>query len=330
MIYITGGAGFIGSNLVYALNEAGYPHKHIVLIDRLNKGKWQNLANANFSEIINPDDFDHSALKSNNRFFNRSDDIVIHLGGSSSTTDLDEQKLWDNNVQFSKRLIEKVVQDGSHVIYASSAATYGNTCKFNDGFLSDCRPCNAYAWSKHMLDLWVAQKGYFKSCTALKFFHVYGPNEAHKFGGVGRVGCSVVAALTESGRKSGQFSLFLSPKDQPVLRDFIYVKDVVDVIKFFIEKKVGGVFNVGTGEANSLEELCDSLYLNMRPKITNLSKSQTYVKMPDGVAAGYQYFTQANITKLREVGYSKELFSLKDGLKDYFQNHYFPINGYYK
>lgn len=316
MILVTGGAGFIGSNILAALEERGAGK--LVVCDRLRSGtKWHNIAKRELADIVHPEQiFDF--LEANAKHM----EMVIHMGAISATTETDADKILANNFSLSLALWKWCALHNVRFIYASSAATYGDgTVGFDDDstmeHLAKLRPLNAYGWSKHLFDRRVARKVWAGSrkppqWAGLKFFNVYGPNEYHKGGQQ-----SVVAQVYPHAEKNAAYQLFKShnPKypDGGQLRDFIWVGDVVDVIMWLIENpKVSGLFNVGTGRARSFLDLANAVYraVGREPQIK-------FRDTPIEIRDKYQYFTQARMERLARAGYSKPFTSLEDGVEMY-------------
>ena len=316
MIVITGGAGFIGSNILAALEERG--ETDLVVCDRLRSGtKWRNIAKHEVSDLVHPEQlFDFLAA-------NREPiKAIIHMGAVSSTTETDADHISANNFSLSLALWTWCASHDVRFIYASSAATYGDgAAGFDDdwsiGHLAKLQPLNAYGWSKHLFDRRVARKlleGKRKppQWAGLKFFNVYGPNEYHKGGQQ-----SVVAQIYPHAAADAAYSLFRSHrpdyKDGEQLRDFIWVGDVVDVVMWLYDNpSVNGLFNVGTGKARSFKDLASAVYrsLGKEPMIK-------FVDTPVAIRDKYQYFTQAKMDRLHEAGYTKPFTSLEDGVALY-------------
>lgn len=318
MIIVTGGAGFIGSAMVWKLNQIG--EKEIIIVDELGKDeKWKNLTGLNFIDYYHKDDFIDLILNDSLPF---EFETMIHMGACSSTTEKDADYLYENNVRYSQEIAKYCLTHRIRFIYASSAATYGDG---NKGYsdeeknMFNLRPLNMYGYSKQLFDLWLYKTGVLEEVVGLKFFNVYGPNEYHK--GDMR---SVVHKSFQQILDKGEVSLFKSYnpkyKDGEQLRDFIYVKDVVDVILFFIENKDKfGIYNVGTGWARSWNDLALSVF-NAMNKPVNIK----YIEMPENLREKYQYFTQADMEKLRRAGFNKEFYKLEDGILDYVKNYLLP------
>ena len=315
MIVVTGGAGFIGSNVVYKLNQMG--EDKIVIVDELLSGdKWRNLNGLKYAEYLHKDDFINMIIEDTLNFHI---DSIIHLGACSATTEKDADYLHDNNVQYSIELLKYCLPRKSRFIYASSAATYGDGKQgYDDNTenLDELRPLNMYGYSKHIFDLWVQRMKLADKVVGLKYFNVFGPNESHK--GDMR---SVVHKAYEQVRDTGKVQLFKSHhpdyKDGEQKRDFIYVKDAVDMTLYFLDKPdKNGLYNVGTGKANTWNDLVTALF-NAMNKPVNIE----YIDMPEHLRGKYQYFTEANMAKIKIIGYNKETTPINDAVKDYVQNY---------
>jgi ADP-L-glycero-D-manno-heptose 6-epimerase len=314
MLLVTGGAGFIGSNVVASLNEAG--RADVVVNDMLGSdGKWRNLAARQIADFVPPDDLSHW-------LDGRKLDAVIHLGAISSTTATDGDAVMENNFRLSLRLLDWCAATRTPFIYASSAATYGDGDKgFSDDWsieaLKMLRPMNLYGWSKHAFDLAVVDRLARKEkmppqWAGLKFFNVFGANEYHKGDMM-----SLVAKRFDDAKSSKTIKLFKSHRagiaDGEQKRDFIYVDDAVAVVRWLLDTpSVSGIFNVGTGEARSFRDLMLALFaaLGQEPKIE-------YIDMPEQIRDSYQYFTQADTTNLRRAGYNANFTALEDAVRDY-------------
>lgn len=319
MFVVTGGAGFIGSHLIKALEDR-YPTQKIVLADVFGSDqKWQNIAKRNLWDIVRPENLlNYLSDKKNNKI-----KAIFHLGAISSTVEEDVDLIISQNITFSGALWDWCTQSQVPLLYASSAATYGNgTEGFSDGNdLSDLRrlrPLNPYGWSKHAFDLKAIQMGAEKYAppqwVGFKFFNVYGPNEYHKGGQK-----SVVATLFPSIQEQGRARLFKSTdkkyEDGGQLRDFIYVQDCVSVMLWFYENsQTSGIFNVGTGRARSFKDLAVSVF-----KALDKTPNIEYFDMPDTLRDKYQNFTEADLTNLRRVGYTRPFTALEEGVKTYVQ-----------
>jgi len=314
MLLVTGGAGFIGSNVVAALNEAG--RADVVVNDILGTDqKWRNLAKRQLADVVGPADL--------MRWLDgRKLDAVIHMGAISDTTASDADLVIETNFRMSLRLLDWCTAARVPFIYASSAATYGEgTAGFDDDWspkaLQALRPMNLYGWSKHLFDQAVVERFTKKEklppqWAGLKFFNVFGPNEYHK----GEM-MSLVAKRFDDAKAGRTVRLFKSHRegiaDGDQRRDFIYVDDVVAVVRWLMEApQVSGLFNVGTGKARSFRDLVTAVFhaLKLEPRIE-------YVDMPEKIRGQYQYFTQAQVDHLRCAGYNAGFTSLEDGVTRY-------------
>lgn len=315
MIVVTGAAGFISSVLVGRLNELGY--KDIVLVDDFLSypAKEDNYKNKIYKEKVERKDF-FSWLEKNQRFTQ----FIIHLGARTDTTEFNKAIFDELNEQYSQDMWNACVKYALPLIYASSAATYGGgELGYDDNHevIPSLKPLNPYGDSKNNFDIWALKqekKPFF--WAGLKFFNVYGPNEFHK----GRM-ASVVFHSFNQIQSVGKVKLFRSHradfKDGGQLRDFIYVKDVADVIVFLMEsRKHSGIYNLGTGKARPFIDLATATF-----KALNLEPNIEFIDTPIDIRDKYQYYTQANMAKLRAAGYTKEFTSLEDGVEDYVKNY---------
>lgn len=311
MIVVTGGAGFIGSAIVWRLNQLG--ENKIIIIDELGKDdKWKNLAGLSFRDFINKDDFISLVLEEDVPF---EVEAIIHMGANSSTTEKDADHLLFNNYEYTKELAKYSLKKEIRFIYASSAATYGDgSLGFDDdeSKLETLRPLNMYGFSKQLFDLWAKQSGLLDKIVGLKYFNVFGPNEYHK--GDMR---SVVHKSFEQVRDTGKVRLFksLNPKfkDGEQMRDFIYINDAVDMTLFFLNRKdKNGIYNVGSGKSRTWNDLVAALF-----KSVNKPVNIEYIDLPEHLKDKYQYFTEAKLDKIKKAGYNKTLASLESGVNDY-------------
>jgi len=314
MIIVTGGAGFIGSGIVWKLNNLG--KTDIIIVDELGQDeKWKNLVGLKFNDFINKTDFIIDIQKG----INFQAEAIIHMGANSSTTEKDADLLLRNNFEYTKNLALYCLKNSTRFIYASSAATYGDgSLGFDDdeNIISSLRPLNMYGYSKQLFDLWAIRNGAINKIAGLKFFNVYGPNEYHK--GDMR---SVVHKAFEQIRDTGKVKLFKSKnpdyKDGEQKRDFIYLDDAVNMTLFFLDKKnPNGLFNIGSGTARTWKDLVKALF-NAIGKQLNVE----YIEMPLHLVEKYQYFTEANLDKIKKAGYKQPLHSLEDGVTDYVKNY---------
>lgn len=311
MIILTGGAGFIGSCLLSRLNAEG--RNDVIVVDHLDDDqKTLNLKNKKFKDYLDKSDFLQQCSKDQIRF---KVDAVLHMGACSSTILKDEAYYQENNFLYTQRLSQWCINHHVKFIYASSAATYGNgSYGYSDdhGLLSTYKPLNFYGESKHRFDLWALNEGLLGQVTGLKFFNVFGPNEYHK--GEMR---SLVLKAYPTVASEGHMKLFKSYDDRYAdgeqKRDFIYVKDAIDVVMFFYQHfEISGLYNVGTGKARTWNDVASALFcaVGKNPRIE-------YVDMPIAIRDQYQYFTQADVQKLRSVGYRKPFGELEESIADY-------------
>lgn len=310
-IIVTGSAGFIGSCFLSRLNAAGI--SDILVVDHLDESeKWKNLVGKNIADYVDKTRF-LSLLEQAGNF--KGTDCVIHLGACSSTTETDAAYLMDNNYLYSKTLAQWSLKRGIKFIYASSAATYGGgEAGYKDDDATTCtlRPLNLYGYSKQLFDLWVVRNGLQKKFTGLKFFNVFGPNEYHK-GGMRSLVCKAFPEASSGGPVKLFKSYLPGFSDGEQKRDFVYVKDVSEIIFFFLQNPgISGIFNVGSGRARSWNSLAKALF-----SAIGLPEKIEYIEMPESIRDKYQYFTEANISKLASTGFRHSFFSLEDAVKDY-------------
>lgn len=315
-ILVTGGAGFVGSAVIWELNQKGATD--ILVSDFLgqDENKWKNLASLQFADYIEADDL---LLKLDITPQNFSDiTTIFHLGACSSTTEKDAAYLIRNNFEYTKALANFALEGGRRFVYASSAATYGNIAAGlpETVSLASLRPLNMYGYSKHLFDVYAERSGMLPLITGLKYFNVFGPNEWHK----GDM-CSVVFKGFQEIQRHGRVSLFKSYRpefaDGGQRRDFMYVKDAVAATVFLAERvNGGGIYNIGSGEPNTFESLANALFsaLGREPRIE-------YIDMPLGLREKYQYFTCAHIAKLRAAGFRQRMRPLAEAVKDYVRNY---------
>ena len=321
MIIITGAAGFIGSCLCAYLNQQGY--NDIILVDDFSHSeKAPNLVGKQFSQQIHRDNL-FQFIDENQRFIQ----FVFHLGARTDTTEFDTEIFDRLNVNYSKDVWRKCVQYGLPLVYASSAATYGlGEFGYNDSheIVDDLKPLNPYGISKNDFDSWALKQNeapYF--WAGLKFFNVYGPNEYHK----GRMASVIFHAFNQIS-KTGKMNLFRSHNpeytDGGQMRDFVYVKDLVQVCEFLMHhRKDSGLYNLGTGKARTFKDLVSATFSAMRQE-----ENIGFIDTPLDIRDKYQYFTEANMQKLRSIGYSKPFYKLETGVADYVKNYLFTT-GYY-
>lgn len=313
MIVITGAGGFIASAIAWGLNEVG--EKNLILVDKLHsENKWKNIQKRDYIDWVDRTEL-FEWLEEN------GDEVkaVIHMGACSATTEKDVDFLMKNNYEYSKKLWEFCTKKDINFIYASSAATYGvGEFGYDDEESIDgLMPLNPYGYSKQIFDKWVLkQKETPKQWAGLKFFNVYGPNEYHK-----KRMASVVYHTFNQVKETGEMKLFKSHKDGYEngyqLRDFIYVKDIIKVVSFFLDSEgKSGIYNLGTGQARAFYDLAKETMMAMgkEPKID-------FIDMPVDIRDKYQYFTEAKMDKLKKVGYSQKFYSLEEGVSDYVKNY---------
>jgi ADP-L-glycero-D-manno-heptose 6-epimerase len=313
MILLTGGAGFIGSNILADLNAAGVTE--VVVVDRLRHGtKWRNIAKRRFTDLIFPEEVERFLER-----YGHSISAVVHMGANSSTTARDADDILRTNLRASMRLWEWCTRTQRPLVYASSAATYGDG---QGGFFDDdsdealdrLRPLNLYGWSKHAFDRWAVERArrgeappHWAGC---KFFNVYGPNEGHK----GEM-MSLVTKAHAAAAVGKPVRLFRSERlgfaDGEQLRDFVYVQDCSAAVLWLL-KRGGGIFNLGTGRGRTFREVIQALGSALGREITI-----EYIDMPSIIREQYQYSTEAAMTKLRGAGYSTPFHSLEEGVRDY-------------
>lgn len=315
MYIITGGAGFIGSAMLWQLNQQGIDD--VVLVDHLGTDdKWRNLVKLTYADYIHRERFRDLLQRDALPW---KVEAIIHLGACSDTTEADGDFLMENNFQFSRDICRYALDKGARFIQASSAATYGDgSLGFSDDpdLLPKLRPLNLYAYSKHLLDLWLVRHGLDKEVASLKFFNVYGPNEYHK-GEMRSVACKAYKQIT----KHGDLELFRSTSpdisDGEQKRDFVYVKDCTALMSWLLENRhVNGIHNVGSGRARSFNDLGRAVFSAMQR-----SCRITYVDMPRMLHGKYQNFTQADMNWLDKVGCPIKMTSLEAGVTDFVQNY---------
>ena len=314
MILVTGAAGFIGSNIVASLNKQGY--NKIIICDWLDhESKKKNIQKLNYEEIISPENLITYLNHKNNI------DIIIHMGANSSTTESNFRLMYNINTRFSRNIWKWCTKNKVRLIYASSAATYGDgTRGFNDSETEKYKPLNVYGLSKYLFDRYVIKQAKNNICppqwVGIKFFNVYGPNEYHK----GKMQ-SVVKHALDQYKESGKVKLFKSYNnkysDGEQTRDFIYVDDCITLINWLLENKnISGLFNCGTSIERSFDDLVKAMF-----KAINVAPCIEYIDMPNNIKNQYQYFTKANMNKIKNKGYNIQPTSLEEGVYDYVTNY---------
>jgi ADP-L-glycero-D-manno-heptose 6-epimerase len=322
MYIVTGGAGFIGSAVVWRLNREGIDD--ILIVDNLGTSeKWKNLTGLRFREYMHRDAFlQHIRAGGGSGRI----EAVIHMGACSSTTERDADFLMRNNVAYSQTVCRYALDHDARFIQAGSAATYGDgSGGFSDSRarLPALRPLNMYGYSKHLFDMWALREGLLDRLVCLKFFNVYGPNEYHKEDMRSMI-CKAVAQIADT----GALRLFASDRpgypDGGQMRDFIYVKDCAEMIWWLLgHPEVNGIRNMGTGRARSWNDLAAAVFAAM-----DLPPAIVYVDMPEHLRGRYQYFTEADMGWLRELDVPLRPHSLEDGVNDYVRGYLLAANPY--
>lgn len=318
-VLVTGGAGFIGSALIWALNRLGI--ESILVSDQLGHDeKWRNLVPLRFDDYLASDELlDRVVIDGHDV---EDVKLVFHLGACSTTTEEDVGYLMENNYRYSVTLCEWALRRKARFVYASSAATYGDG---SHGMLDDptqlksLRPLNPYGYSKHLFDLHAARRGWLSRIVGLKYFNVYGPNESHK-GDMRSLVNKAFAQVLDSGKIKLFKSYKPEYKDGEQKRDFLYVKDAIEMtIHLATSQAANGLFNLGSGQARTWIDLANAVFsaLSRPPQIE-------FIAMPAAMQSKYQYFTQANVDRLQNTGYEGPRFTLEEGVKDYVQNYLVP------
>ncbi len=313
-ILVTGGAGFIGSALIWALNERGYDN--ILVSDCLESDeKWKNLVPLKFIDYFESD-----------RLLEKLGSLaevktVFHLGACSATTERNCRYLIENNYEYTKLLACWALKNKAKFVYASSAATYGDGSKGMDDKepnLHKLRPLNMYGYSKQLFDLYAQRQGWLNRIVGLKYFNVFGPNEDHK-GDMRSVVNKAFGQIQETGKVKLFKSYHPNYKDGEQMRDFLYVKDAVDMTIHLAENKSRGIYNIGSGNANTWTSLVTPIF-----KALDLPVDIDIVDMPEHLRGKYQYFTQANIDKIKTTGYAGNKFTLEEAVTDYVSEYLKP------
>jgi len=317
MIVVTGGAGLIGSAVIHELNRRGL--SDILVVDDLGTGeKWRNLAPLRFRDYLEKEVFLRLVTERRTPATERIE-AVCHLGACSATTERDASYLIGNNFEYTKQLAQYAESNDARFIYASSAATYGDGSRgFEDdeARLHELRPLNMYGYSKQLFDLWAKANGLLDRIVGLKYFNVFGPNEYHK--GEMR---SLVLKAYEQITATGRLRLFRSHQqgwaDGEQQRDFLYVKDAAAMTLHFLDNRhLGGIFNIGSGKANSWNRLAAAIFRAM-----GRQRQIEYIDMPEAIRETYQYHTCAPMAKLRQSGYQREITPLEVAVEEYVTNY---------
>ena len=320
MFIVTGGAGLIGSAMVWQLNNSGIDD--ILVVDHLGNttDKWKNLAPLRFADYMEKTEF-REALRSG-KFTGLPIEGIIHLGACSATTEKDASYLADNNFRCTAEVAEFCVARKIRMVYASSCATYGDGSKGyvdDDEKIEELRPMNMYGYSKQMFDLYAKRRNWLKQLVGCKFSNVYGPNERHK-GEMRSVVLRAFEQITECGKLKLFKSYHKDYADGEFKRDFLYVKDAVDmVLHLFGTSKANGLYNIGSGKAETWNSLAKAVF-DALGKEVNIE----YIDMPDHLRDRYQYYTKAEMEKFYKTGYSREIMSLQEAIRDYVVNYLLP------
>ena len=326
MIILTGGGGMIGSMIAWHLNTQMNFDDFVIVDDLINEQQENNFNKRKFIEYIAKDDLE--------KYLNDKKNVsaVIHMGAISATTESNFNRLLQSNIRFSQALWHWCAENKVPFIYASSAATYGNGSVGygdNESELDKLSPLNAYGYSKHFFDRWVQLELSKNQPTppqwcGLKFFNVYGPNEYHK----GRM-ASVVFHSFNQFKETNQIKLFKSEHpsyaDGMQVRDFIYVKDAVKIIIFFLNNNnFSGLYNAGTGNAETFKALAEAVLINTKGQPDDIK----YIEMPNDLKGKYQYYTQATMNKINSIGFNDNFMNLKEGVTDYLESYLLTSDRY--
>ena len=325
MIILTGGGGMIGSMIAWHLNTQMNFDDFVIVDDLINEQQENNFNKRKFIEYIAKDDLEKYLSDKKNV------SAVIHMGAISATTESNFNRLLQSNIRFSQALWHWCAENKVPFIYASSAATYGDGSvgyDDNESELDKLSPLNAYGYSKHFFDRWVQLELSKNQPTppqwcGLKFFNVYGPNEYHK----GRM-ASVVFHSFNQFKETNQIKLFKSEHpsyaDGMQVRDFIYVKDAVKIIIFFLNNNFSGLYNVGTGNAETFKALAEAVLINTNGQPNDIK----YIEMPNDLKGKYQYYTQATMNKINSIGFNDNFMNMKEGVTDYLENYLLKSDRY--
>ena len=325
MIILTGGGGMIGSMIAWHLNTQMNFDDFVIVDDLISEQQENNFNKRKFIEYIEKDDLKKYLSDKKNV------SAVIHMGAISATTESNFNRLLQSNIRFSQALWHWCAENKVPFIYASSAATYGDGSvgyDDNESELDKLSPLNAYGYSKHFFDRWVQLELSKNQPTppqwcGLKFFNVYGPNEYHK----GRM-ASVVFHSFNQFKETNQIKLFKSEHpsyaDGMQVRDFIYVKDAVKIIIFFLNNNFSGLYNAGTGNAETFKALAEAVLINTKGQPDDIK----YIEMPNDLKGKYQYYTQATMNKINSIGFNDNFMNLKEGVTDYLESYLLTSDRY--
>ncbi len=313
MYIITGGAGFLGSALLWQLNKVGM--EDVLVVDNLNTSeKWKNLVGLRYVDYVHRNAFIEQVRREG---LGSQVKGIVHLGACSDTTERNADFLMENNFHFSRDLCQAALENDIRFIHASSASTYGDgSLGFDDheDLVPRLRPLNMYGYTKQLFDMWLLREGLTSRVTSLKFFNVYGPNEYHK-NAMRSVVCKAYGEILETGKLRLFRSTTPEYADGGQMRDFVYVKDCVRIMQWLLqEKRVNGIFNVGTGKARSWNELGAAIFAAMDRELCI-----EYMDMPKILHGKYQNYTQACMDKLQATGCPPCVYSLEEGVKEYVQ-----------
>lgn len=310
-VIVTGGAGFIGSAVVWKLNQEGI--EDVLLVDALRTGeKWKNLVGLRYTDFLHKEAFLRQVETDTLTF---TPDAVVHLGACSATTERDADYLMENNFHYTRTLAEWCAARGVRFLYASSGATYGdgsNGFSDSDAVTPTLSPLNMYGYSKHLFDLHALRTGLLDRMVGIKFFNVFGPNEYHK-GNMTSVVYNAVQQIKATGTVKLFRSLHPDYRDGEQRRDFVYVKDCVEILWWLLQNpQVNGLFNLGTGQSRTWNDLTNAVFSAM-----NLAPSIEYIDLPENLREKYQYFTEADMSKLRDAGCPLSFRTLEESVADY-------------